>query len=94
MSSEEEDKLSYKEEGKDLRDRDDLSDADDDFFNIDIMALMARENLSAIKADFLHLNPEDGLLDHEWVKIMLHHLQITDKKSKIRLIGSLLELFA
>ena len=73
---------------------DDLSDVEDDFFNVDIMALMARENLTAIKKDFRHLNPEEWVRDHEFVKIMLHHLPIENKKGEIKLIGSLLELFA
>jgi hypothetical protein len=58
---------------------------------MDIMALLDQKKLSAIKRDFKHCGSQ-GLLLNDFVKIMLHHLPETN--NKVRLVGSLVELFA
>jgi hypothetical protein len=66
-------------------------DEEEDYINMDIMALLDQKKLSNIKRDFKHCGAE-GLLLTEFVKIMLHHLP--DTRNKCRLVGSLCELFA
>lgn len=94
MYAEEEDKQSSDEDEETLalqEHEEEKLESNEDYTNMDIMALLDQKKLSNIKRDFKHMSDE-GLFIQEFVNIMLHHLPET--RNKTRLVGSLIELFA